>query len=111
MSFVERPTSGIGQATLAADSEQTRLRTRVGATLEDVRVRLAALAARLEHYLDPHALPIVTEVLNKSLATTGGKGSLAVVALVLSAVSSFISKYVGDKGTASLVKTPTDKGA
>lgn len=33
-------------------------------------------------------------------------GGTAAVALILSAVSSLVSKYVGDKGTASLVRTP-----
>jgi signal recognition particle receptor subunit beta len=34
---------------------------RIGAALDEVRTRLAAIAERLEPNLDPHALPIVTE--------------------------------------------------
>lgn len=90
MSFVERPTSGTGQATPASDTEQTRLRTRVGATLEDVRQRLARLAARLEPHLDPHALPIVTEarrVLSEQTCR------IAVIGQIKAGKSSFINAF------------------
>src|SRR5262245_36116125 len=88
MGIEEKPPPPSPSVRLTAEPDAVRAQGRIGAALEEIRTRLATLAARLEPQLDPHALPLVTQA-RQILQDQSCR--LAVVGQIKAGKSSFIN--------------------
>ncbi len=73
------------------ESDSARAASGIGGILEQVRLRLAALAAQLEPQLDPHAVPLITQARH---VLTEQTCRIAVVGQIKAGKSSFINALI-----------------
>jgi signal recognition particle receptor subunit beta len=91
MGIEEKPLPPSPSLSLGANTDTQRSQGRIGTALQEIRLRLASIASRLEPHLDPHALPLVTQA-RRLIQDQSCR--IAVVGQIKAGKSSFINAFV-----------------
>jgi signal recognition particle receptor subunit beta len=91
MGIEEKPLPPSPSLSLGTKADPQRSQGRIGGALQEIRIRLASIAARLEPHLDPHALPLVTQARR---VIQDQSCRIAVVGQIKAGKSSFINAFV-----------------
>lgn len=91
MGIEEKPLPPSPSLSVGTPADTQRSPGRIGAALQEIRIRLAAMAARLEPHLDPHAVPLVTQARR---VIHDQSCRIAVIGQIKAGKSSFINAFV-----------------